>query len=116
MGSRNGHAVLAMWSRLLGHNRDGFRSDVAQCLAHADWLVNKLRSANVPVHRNPYALTVLFPQPSEEIVKTYQLACKDCEAHAIVMPNVTMSLLKRFTDDYLSWWNSETMPAAIAAE
>jgi histidine decarboxylase len=116
MGSRNGHAVLAMWSRLLGHNRDGFHADVAQCLARTDWLVNRLKAEGVPLLRNPYALTVLFPQPCEEIVKTYQLACKDCEAHAIVMPNVTMQLLERFTEDYLRWWNGEAKRTAVAAE
>jgi histidine decarboxylase len=116
MGSRNGHAVLAMWSRLLGHNRDGFGGDVEQCLARTDWLVNRLKAEGVPLLRNTYALTVLFPQPSEEIVKTYQLACKDNEAHAIVMPNVTMSLLEDFTDEYLRWWNAEARLSNIAAE
>ena len=29
-----------------------------------------------PVLRNPYALTVVFPQPPEPVVRTYQLACE----------------------------------------
>ena len=33
MGSRNGHAVLALWARLIGHGRDGFAADTRRCLA-----------------------------------------------------------------------------------
>jgi histidine decarboxylase len=115
MGSRNGHAVLAMWSRLLGHNVEGYRADVAKCLERVDWLVTRLKDAGVSVMCNPYSLTVLFPQPSEEIMKTYQLACKDGEAHTIVMPNVTMALLERFAEEYLAWWEN-TFTVAQAAK
>jgi histidine decarboxylase len=106
MGSRNGHAVLAMWSRLLGHNIEGYRDDVVECLKRTNWLVNILQSAGVPVLCNPYSLTVLFPQPEEKIVKTYQLACNNGDAHAIVMPSVTEELLGRFAVEYLKWWKS----------
>jgi histidine decarboxylase len=106
MGSRNGHAVLAVWARLIGHGIDGFKADVAQCQAHAEWLKSKFENAGVPVLLNSHSLTVLFPQPSEKIVETYQLACNNAEAHAIVMPNVTEALLNRFASEYLSWWTS----------
>jgi histidine decarboxylase len=106
MGSRNGHAVLAVWARLIGHGIDGFKADVAQCQAHAEWLKSKFENAGVPVLLNSHSLTVLFPQPSEKIVETYQLACNYAEAHAIVMPNVTEALLNRFASEYLSWWTS----------
>jgi histidine decarboxylase len=106
MGSRNGHAVLAIWSRLIGHGLDGYAADVAACLVRARFLTNRLRLLGVPVLRNPHALTVVFPQPAEPIVKTYQLACHQGEAHAIVMPNVTDALLDRFVTDYAAWWQA----------
>ena len=106
MGSRNGHAVLALWARLHGHGADGYRADVRGCLARADRLAAALRAAGVPVLRNPLSLTVVFPEPGESIVRTYQLACHRGEAHAIVMPNVTDALLDRFLADYLGWWRS----------
>ncbi len=106
MGSRNGHAVLAIWARLIGHGIDGYKADVAQCRSRAEWLKSKLENAGVPVLLNSFSLTVLFPQPSEEIVKTFQLACSRGEAHAIVMPSVTEALLGRFAAEYLSWWAS----------
>jgi len=61
----------------------------------------------VPVRRNPYALTVVFPQPPEDIVRPYQFACARGEAHAIIMPSVTPALIERFTADYLAWWTGQ---------
>lgn len=104
MGSRNGHAVLAVWSRAFGHGRAGYTADVAACIARASTLEAALKAEDVPVLRNPLSLTVLFPQPSESIVRTYQLACSEGTAHAITMPNVTDSLIERFSRDYLVWW------------
>lgn len=106
MGSRNGHAALSVWSRLIGHGKDGYRADVRACLSRAERLATALRAANVPVLRNPHSLTVVFPEPGEAIVRTYQLACNKGEAHAIVMPNVTDTLISRFVCDYLAWWGA----------
>ena len=105
MGSRNGHAVLAIWSRIAKHGRRGFVADVAGCLARTDRLVAELGAASVPVLRNPLSLTVVFPAPAEAIVRKYQLACDKGQAHAIVMPNVGDALIDRFLGDYLRWWS-----------
>ena len=51
-------------------------------------------------HCNPHSLTVIFPQPEDVVVKTYQLACYRGEAHVVVMPNVTTALLERFVAGY----------------
>lgn len=104
MGSRNGHAVLAIWARLFGHGFEGYRKDVTICLSRTANAVRTLQDAGVPVLCNPFSLTIVFPQPSEILVKTYQLACNRGEAHVIVMPNVTESLLGTFLNDYLDWW------------
>ncbi len=99
MGSRNGHAVLAIWSRFMGHGHDGYRRDSEVCAVRAQGLTEKLKALGVPATCNPYSLTVVFPQPSDAIVKTHQLACYKGEAHVVVMPNVTAGLLERFTTD-----------------
>jgi histidine decarboxylase len=110
MGSRNGHAVMALWSRFTGHGIDGFRRDVRRCLERVAMLADALRSEGVPVLLNPHSLTALFPQPDEAIVRRYQLACRDGEAHAIVMPNVGEALIERFLQDYLQWWRRTAQP------
>ncbi len=112
MGSRNGHAVLALWSRLHDHGHAGFRRDVASSLGRCLRLVQSLRAAGVPVLCNPHGLTVVFPEPDERIVRTYQLACHRGEAHAIVMPSVTDDLLDRFVGDYLCWWRAAASATA----
>ena len=112
MGSRNGHAVLAIWARLMGHGKGGYTADAWNCVEKAKALAERLRQSGVPVLLNPLSLTVVFPEPSEVIVQTYQLACYRSEAHAIVMPNVTDALLSRFVDEYLGWWAARKYRAA----
>lgn len=104
MGSRNGHAVLALWARLFGHGHDGYQRDVEMGLARAARLASRLAEWASRSGTTLFGLTVVFPQPSESIVKMYQLACYHGEAHAIVMPNVGDELLDRFVNDYSSWW------------
>lgn len=104
MGSRNGHAVLAVWARLFGHGYDGYAHDALHCVNRAQALAVRLRDLGAEVLCNPYSLTVVFPEPSDQIVRTYQLACNGGLAHAIVMPNVTDALLDRFVADYAAWW------------
>ncbi len=116
MGSRNGHAVLAIWSRLLGHGLQGYSTDVQDCIARARNLIDRLHMLGVPAMCNPHSLTVVFPQPSEPIVQTFQLACYRGDAHAIVMPNVTNALLDRFVADYAAWWRLEESNRSSVSE
>jgi histidine decarboxylase len=116
MGSRNGHAVLAVWTRLMGHGTLGFRRDAESCRNRAEVLATDLRAHGVPVLLNPCALTVLFPEPDPATVKRFQLSCSGGQAHAIVMPNVGDDQLRRFREAYLAWWAAEAGPRAIAGE
>ena len=104
MGSRNGHAVLAVWTRLIGHGHAGFAQDAEACVARAQGLARHLRALGAEVLCNPHSLTVVFPQPGEDMVRTYQLACHQGLAHAIIMPSVTTALIDRFQEDYARWW------------
>jgi histidine decarboxylase len=108
MGSRNGHAVLAIWNRLMRHGVVGFRKDSKGCIERAGNLADRLKSAGIPVLHNSWSLTVVFPKPSEAIINAYQLACHDDSAHAIVMPNVKRDLIDRFVVEYIADWRSRT--------
>ena len=111
MGSRNGHAVVAVWARLLGHGRAGYTIDARRCVASAERLAACLRGAHVPVLLNQHGMTVVFPEPADAIVKRYQLACHRGEAHAIIMPSVDERLISEFAGDYLTWWMSAGLSA-----
>lgn len=115
MGSRNGHAVLALWERLYRHGVSGFTKDVRDCLKRSRSLAATLRSAGVPVLLNPYSITVVFPEPADDIVRQFQLACHRQSAHAVMMPNVTDALSERFASAYIDWWRSANQPAAPTA-
>ena len=104
MGSRNGHAVLAIWARLFGHGYGGFAHDALSCVNRAKALADTLEGLGVTVLCNPYSVTVVFPEPSDQILRTYQLVSHAGLAHAIVMPNVSDALLSQFVGDYAAWW------------
>ena len=106
MGSRNGHAVLAIWARLLGHGYGGFAHDALRATNRAKALASRLKAAGVDVLFNEWGMTVVFPEPEATTVKTYQLACNKGRAHAIVMPSVTDALMSRFETHYLQWFRT----------
>ena len=106
MGSRNGHAVLAIWARLLGHGYGRFAYDALRATKAAKGLAGRLKAAGVDVLYNEWGMTVVFPEPDAGMVKTYQLACNKGRAHAIVMPSVTDGLISQFEADYLRWFRT----------
>jgi histidine decarboxylase len=106
MGSRNGHAVLAMWTRLMTQGVAGFAKDALRCTLRAADMASALRATGAEVLLNPGSLTVVFPQPDETIIKTYQLACHKGMAHAIIMPSVTDALIERFVTEYSQWFRA----------
>ncbi len=112
MGSRNGHAVLAMWARFFGHGHQGFARDAQTCTQRAQWLAGQLRRAGADVLCNPHSLTVVFDQPDDDLVQRYQLACQNGRARAVVMPNVTTALLRNFVADYSDWLDCQPRAAA----
>jgi histidine decarboxylase len=115
MGSRNGHAVLALWERLYRHGASGFTRDVRDCLKRSRWLATTLRAAGVPVLLNPHSITVVFPEPAHDLVRRFQLACHQQLAHAVVMPNVSDALTDRFARAYIDWWRSANRPVPVAS-
>ena len=103
MGSRNGHAVLAIWARLFGHGYGGYAHDALSNTIRAAGLAKRLAATGAGVLCNPQSLTVVFDEPEAKIVQKYQLACDKGRAHAIVMPSVTDDLLDQFATDFLNW-------------
>jgi histidine decarboxylase len=110
MGSRNGHAVLAIWTRLIGHGYGGYARDALACSQGAQILATRLRAMGAAVLCNPHALTVVFDAPDQRLLAKYQLASHRGLAHAIVMPSVTDDLLNEFVADYGDWLHQNRPP------
>ena len=101
MGSRNGHAPLFIHSCISKKGMDGFREDIYQCLYRAQWFTNLMKSKGIYAWINHYSITVIFPRPSDELIKKWALATENEISHVIVMPHVTKKLLYEFLDEYM---------------
>ena len=100
-GSRNALTPLMIWYALRQHGLDGFREIVAECLAVAEYAVARFNDSGIPAWRNRNSVTVVFPKPSDELVRKWQLAPYEDIAHLIAMPHVTRETIDAVVDDCL---------------
>ena len=98
-GSRSAFAPLMIWYAFQRHGLEGFRAIVARCLAVAEYAEQRFHEAGIPAWRNRNSVTVVFPRPSVEIVRNWQLAPFEDIAHMIAMPHVTEELVDALVDD-----------------
>jgi len=102
MGSRNGHAPIFIWYKLVTMGCEGIVEKVKGCRETAKHLEHCLPLLGVGnVQRNPGSTTVTFARPSEKLVHKWQLACSGNICHIVVMPNVTKETIGEFMKDYL---------------
>ncbi len=102
-GSRNALAPLMIWYAFRRHGLDGFREIVAGCLDVAEYAVARFNDSGIPAWRNKNSVTVVFPKPSDEIVRKWQLAPYEGIAHLITMPHVTRETIDAVVDDCLKY-------------
>jgi len=99
-GSRNGQAPAYLLHALMTRGaQDGFRREVATCLGNARYLRARLTSIGVPSSINDHSLTVVFPAPSDELVRRYSLARSGGQAHVVTVPSATRDKLDAFVRD-----------------
>lgn len=96
-GSRNGQTPFFFKHIIDAKGKEGFKKDVACCIALAEYLTERLPSA----WRNQNSLTVVFPKPSEEIITKWQLATSNDISHVVVLPHVTTQMIDEFIEDIL---------------
>ena len=95
-GSRNGLAVLAMWTAIKTHGKQGF-SKLANYCRETAAIAELLLSNRVPgVERLPYSTTVTFDRPSDALAAKWQLACEGKKAQLVCMPHVSMATILHF--------------------
>ncbi len=98
-GSRSGFTPLLLWYRIRSLGKRGLRARLQYSLSLAEYTQRQLQSIGIKAWRNPNALTVVFPRPSERVKQRWQLATNDEIAHVIVMPNVTREQIDNFVAD-----------------
>lgn len=98
-GSRNGHTPLFLWHAFRTVGIEGFRRIIPNCLAMADYAVERLSAAGLSPWRHPHANTVVFDRPSAEVTNRWQLACQGRISHVITMPHVTRTQIDSLVAD-----------------
>lgn len=100
-GSRNAITPLMLWYALRQRGLDGIRDMVRECVDVAKYAVSRFNDSGIPAWRNKNSVTVVFPRPSDEVVRKWQLAPYEDIAHLITMPHVTREKVDMVVDDCL---------------
>jgi histidine decarboxylase len=87
-GSRNGFTPLLLWYAIRSLGREGMQKRIDSSLAVATYAEEQFRDAGIDAWRNPQALTVVFPQPPQEVCERWQLASANGFSHLICMPHI----------------------------
>lgn len=101
-GSRSAFAPLLIWYAFQRHGLEGFKEIVAGSLKQAEYAVERFNEVGIPAWRNRNSVTVVFPRPSAEIIRKWQIAPYEDIAHIITMPNVTREAIDALVDEVLN--------------
>jgi histidine decarboxylase len=100
-GSRNGFTPLMLWYAIKQNGFNGFKRRVRKCIRVAEQGVKLFNDAGIKAWRNDYAITIVFPRPSNEICHKWQLAAQEDIAHVICTQHVTTNIIKQLIDDII---------------
>ena len=98
-GSRNALAPLILWCAIQRWTEAGLRRRVTESLATADYAVEQFARKGIEAWKHPNSVTVVFPRPSEDVIRRWQVAPQRGIAHIITMPHVTRSMVDRLVCD-----------------
>jgi histidine decarboxylase len=98
-GSRNGITPLFLWYAFRTVGLDGYRKMVGDCLATADYSIERLKAIGKKPWRHENSVTVVFERPSAALIRKWQLAAHGEIAHIITMPHVTRATIDTFAAD-----------------
>ncbi|MBE7169379.1 MAG: histidine decarboxylase [Williamsia sp.] len=98
-GSRNAVTPVFIWYALKKLGREGLLRKAMESMELAAYAVDQLNRIGIRAWKNEWALTVVFPQASEEIRYKWQLASDGDWSHLICMPGVTRAQIDLFVAD-----------------
>ena len=97
-GSRNGLTPLMLWLRLKELGKEGMAKRVEESLALAEWAEQQFTEAGIAVWRNPGAFTLVFPRPSDTVIRRFQLATEGQWSHVICVPGIQQKDIQALLD------------------
>jgi histidine decarboxylase len=103
-GSRSGFAPLLLWYALTSFSTAeagelAMKRQVHNALEMAKYAARRLQLAGVPAQRHKNSFTVVFPHPTQAVVRKWQLAPQQEIAHLITVPSVTREQFDAFVRD-----------------
>jgi histidine decarboxylase len=98
-GSRSGLGAILIWKELKKRGMQGLAQRAARCLEMTLYTIARLEEVGVSAWAHPYSNTVVFPRPSEKLIKKWHLASQGDISHVILMPGITTKIIDEFVDD-----------------
>lgn len=98
-GSRSALTPLILWYALHRQGEAGMRALAQQCLGMAAYTVEAMNKAGISAWRNPQAITVIFPRPSDTLIRKWSLAPYRDIAHVITMGHITREIINNIIAD-----------------
>lgn len=86
-GSRNGVSPLFLWFELNCAKEGKFQALIKGCIERASYAVRKFNAAGVKAWRNKNSIIIIFPRPSAQTIRKWQLAVEGDIAHLITQPH-----------------------------
>ncbi|HEY5912724.1 MAG TPA: histidine decarboxylase [Verrucomicrobiae bacterium] len=108
-GSRNALTPLILWSAIQRWGEAGLQTRARACLEVAEYTVSRFTDAGVSAWRHKNSITVVFPRPTSEVIRRWQIAPKGSIAHLITMPHVTRATIDSLLAEVVA---SPTSPIA----
>ncbi len=99
-GSRNGITPMFLWYSIKTISKSDFTDRVHHSLDMADYFIKELRGIGVYSWRNINSPIVVFPAPPEDLIKKYQIATEDGDAHIVGLPSTSKESIDRFILDF----------------
>lgn len=98
-GSRNAFTPLILWYAFRRYGEEGLRGIIRGALELADYAIERFKRRGIEAWRNPHSITVVFPRPSDAVVRKWQLAAKGNIAHVVTLPHLDRAKINRLVDD-----------------
>ena len=95
-GSRNGFAPLFLWQELVCAEKNKLKKLARSCIDKSDYAIKKFKDHGIDAWRNDNSVIVVFPKPSDKMIRKWQLAAQGDISHLIVLPHVSHKMIDRF--------------------
>ncbi len=92
-GSRNGLSPLFLWHELNSLKDGKFEKLIRHCIELAGYAIQKFHEVGVRAWRNKNSIIVIFPKPSEKLIRKWQLAFEGDLSHLVALPHLTHKLI-----------------------